>query len=112
KEEPKAMPVGEALWNESRKPRPGVMHGHTMKVETPLGAAFVTINENGEEQPFEAFINSAKAGSETAAVSEAIGRLVSYILRLSSPVAPLQRLHEIRAQLAGLGGDRQLGLGP
>jgi len=108
----KVLTAGEPLWNESRKPRPGVMHGHTMKVETPLGAAFVTINENGEDQPFEAFINSAKAGSETAAVSEAIGRLVSYILRLSSPVAPLQRLHEIRAQLAGLGGDRQLGLGP
>jgi ribonucleoside-diphosphate reductase alpha chain len=108
----KVLTAGEPLWNESRKPRPGVMHGHTMKVETPLGAAFVTINENGESQPFEAFINSAKAGSETAAVSEAIGRLVSYILRLSSPVAPLQRLHEIRAQLAGLGGDRQLGLGP
>jgi ribonucleoside-diphosphate reductase alpha chain len=108
-------PIGrgyEPIWNESRKARPGVMHGHTMKVETPLGAAFVTINENGDDQPFEAFINSAKAGSETAAVTEAIGRLVSYVLRLASPIAPLQRLHEIRAQLKGLGGDRQSGLGP
>ncbi|MCW5874565.1 MAG: adenosylcobalamin-dependent ribonucleoside-diphosphate reductase [Anaerolineales bacterium] len=110
--EAKPMAVGESLWNESRKPRPGVIHGTTLKVETPLGAAFVTINENGEDQPFEAFINSAKAGSETAAVSEAIGRLVSYVLRLASPISPIQRLHEIRAQLSGLGGDRQLGLGP
>ena len=102
----------ELLWNESRKPRPGVMHGSTYKMETPLGTAFVTINQNGDDQPFEAFITSAKAGSETAAVSEAIGRLISYILRLASPIAPRQRLLEIRNQLAGLGGDRQLGLGP
>ncbi|MGH2581678.1 MAG: adenosylcobalamin-dependent ribonucleoside-diphosphate reductase [Anaerolineales bacterium] len=100
------------IWNESRKPRPGVMRGSTYKIETPLGTAFVTINQNGDEQPFEAFITSAKAGSETAAVSESIGRLVSYILRLASPIAPRQRLLEIRNQLAGLGGDRQLGMGP
>ncbi|MEX1071510.1 MAG: adenosylcobalamin-dependent ribonucleoside-diphosphate reductase [Anaerolineales bacterium] len=101
-----------ALWNESMKPRPGVMHGSTLKVETPLGTTFLTINENGDRQPFEAFINSAKAGSETAAVSEAIGRLISYILRLASPIAPLQRLNDVRFQLAGIGGDRQHGIGP
>jgi ribonucleoside-diphosphate reductase alpha chain len=110
KEAPVAM--GEPIWNESRKPRSGVLHGSTYKIETPLGTAFVTINQNGDDQPFEAFITSAKAGSETAAVSEAIGRLVSYVLRLASPIAPRQRLLEIRNQLAGLGGDRQLGLGP
>jgi ribonucleoside-diphosphate reductase alpha chain len=104
--------MGEPIWNESRKPRSGVLHGSTYKIETPLGTAFVTINQNGDDQPFEAFITSAKAGSETAAVSEAIGRLVSYVLRLASPIAPRQRLLEIRNQLAGLGGDRQLGLGP
>lgn len=107
-----ASPEGASLWNESRKPRPSVVHGSTYKVETPLGTAFVTINQNGDDQPFEAFITSAKAGSETAAVSESIGRLISYILRLASPIAPRQRLLEIRNQLAGLGGDRQLGLGP
>lgn len=102
----------EPLWNESRKPRSGVLHGSTYKTETPLGTVFVTVNKNGDEQPFEAFITSAKAGSETAAVSEAIGRLISYILRLASPISPRQRLIEIRNQLSGLGGDRQLGLGP
>jgi ribonucleoside-diphosphate reductase alpha chain len=111
KESPGAT-TGEPLWNESRKPRSGVLHGSTYKIETPLGTAFVTINQNGDNQPFEAFVTSAKAGSETAAVSESIGRLISYILRLASPIAPRQRLLEIRNQLAGLGGDRQLGLGP
>ncbi|MBX3049534.1 MAG: adenosylcobalamin-dependent ribonucleoside-diphosphate reductase [Anaerolineales bacterium] len=107
-----AAAAAEPLWNESRKPRSGVLHGSTYKTETPLGTVFVTVNKNGDEQPFEAFITSAKAGSETAAVSEAIGRLISYILRLASPISPRQRLIEIRNQLSGLGGDRQLGLGP
>jgi ribonucleoside-diphosphate reductase alpha chain len=81
-------------------------------VDTPLGKAFITINENGGSQPFEVFINTAKAGSETAAVSEAIGRLISYILRLASPIEPVKRLREVVRQLQGIGGGRTLGFGP
>ena len=65
-----------------RKPRPHTLVGSTFSVETPLGKAFITVNQNGGGHPFEVFINTAKAGSETAAVSEAIGRLISYVLRL------------------------------
>ncbi|MDA1329991.1 MAG: adenosylcobalamin-dependent ribonucleoside-diphosphate reductase [Chloroflexi bacterium] len=107
-----SVDVSQPIWNEGKRPRPSVLQGVTHKVETPLGRAFVTINENGESQPFEAFITTAKAGSETAAVSEAFGRLISYVLRLASPVAPRQRLLEIRRQLSGIGGDRQSGFGP
>jgi ribonucleoside-diphosphate reductase alpha chain len=95
-----------------KKPRPRILAGKTYKVETPVGKAFVTINENGGEQPFEVFINTAKAGSETAAVSEAIGRLISYILRVGSPTKQTDRLREIVRQLMGIGGGRSLGLGP
>jgi ribonucleoside-diphosphate reductase alpha chain len=95
-----------------KKPRPRALTGKTYNVETPVGKAFVTINENGGEQPFEAFINTAKAGSETAAVSEAIGRLISYILRMGSPVKATDRLHEVVRQLLGIGGGRSLGFGP
>jgi ribonucleoside-diphosphate reductase alpha chain len=95
-----------------KKPRPRALTGKTLSVETPAGKAFVTINENGGEQPFEAFINTAKAGSETAAVSEAIGRLISYILRMTSPVKQTDRMREIVRQLMGIGGGRSLGLGP
>jgi len=108
-----AQPAPEAvMWHESKKPRPAALTGRTHNVDTPLGKAFITINENGGEQPFEVFINTAKAGSETAAVSEAIGRLISYILRLASPVAPLDRMREIVRQLTGIGGGRSLGFGP
>ena len=97
---------------DSKKPRPRALTGKTYNIETPVGKAFITINENGHKQPFEAFVNTAKAGSETAAVSEAIGRLISYILRMASPVKQTDRMHEIVRQLIGIGGGRSLGLGP
>mgnify|MGYP001256803956 CR=1 FL=1 len=102
------------LFNEEKKPRPRFLEGKTYRVETPLGATYVTVNENGEGkgQPFEVFIHTAKAGSDTAAVSEALGRLISYILRLVSPVPPRNRLREVVRQLAGIGGVRAVGFGP
>ncbi len=100
------------LFHETKKPRPVRLPGSTFQVSTPLGKSFVTVNENGGGQPFEVFITTAKAGSETAAVSEAIGRLISYILRLASPVAPRERLAEVVSQLAGIGGGRSIGFGP
>jgi ribonucleoside-diphosphate reductase alpha chain len=99
------------LWEHSKKPRPKRLDGHTYQVQTPVGKAFITVNENGGEQPFEVFITTAKAGSETAAVSEAIGRLISHILRLASPVIPRDRMAEVVRQLAGIGGGRPTGFG-
>jgi ribonucleoside-diphosphate reductase alpha chain len=102
----------EYLWLASKKPRPRRLRGYTYNISTPVGKAFVTINENGGDHPFEVFVSTAKAGSETAAVSEAIGRLISYLLRLASPVLPRERLKEIIKQLSGIGGGRSLGFGP
>ncbi|HEX7976786.1 MAG TPA: ribonucleoside-diphosphate reductase, adenosylcobalamin-dependent, partial [Anaerolineales bacterium] len=114
--EPTVLPAQDAeqlvIWRESKKPRPRSLHGFTYNITTPLGKAFVTINENGGNQPFEVFVNTSKAGSDTAAVSEAIGRLISYILRLASPIAPRDRLKEVWRQLSGIGGGRSLGFGP
>jgi ribonucleoside-diphosphate reductase alpha chain len=100
------------MWHDKKKPRPRSLRGYTYTISTPLGKAFVTINENGGSQPFEVFINTAKAGSDTAAVSEAIGRLISYVLRLTSPIAPRERLKDVWRQLSGIGGGRSLGFGP
>jgi ribonucleoside-diphosphate reductase alpha chain len=102
----------EMMWHGTKKPRPKALPGRTYNIETPVGKAFITINENGGTQPFEVFINTAKAGSEIAAVSEAIGRLISYILRMASPIAPMNRMREIIIQLIGIGGGRSLGFGP
>lgn len=97
---------------EAKKPRPKMLPGKTFRMGTPLGTTFVTINENGGGEPFEVFMHTSKAGSETYAVSEAMGRLISYILRLSSPVSPTERLKEVVKQLSGIGGGRPLGFGP
>ena len=100
------------IWRETKKPRSRVLQGETSRISTPLGATYITINHNGDDQPFEVFIQTAKAGSDTAAVSEAIGRLISYNLRLASPVSPRDRLKEVVNQLSGIGGGRPLGFGP
>ncbi len=99
-------------WQATKKPRPRHLEGFTYSIQTPLGKTYVTINENGDRQPFEVFINTAKAGSDTAAVSEAIGRSLSYILRMSSPIPPRQRLEEVYQQYSGIGGRRPTGFGP
>ncbi len=94
------------------KPRPRWLPGRTYRVQTPLGTAFITINENGGGQPFELFMNVGKAGSDTAAVAEALGRLISLVLRLPSPMPALTRLRQVIDQLAGIGGGRPTGFGP
>jgi ribonucleoside-diphosphate reductase alpha chain len=96
---------------EHKKERYRVLPGSTYQVDTPLGATFVTINSNGHGRPFEVFLTTGKAGSETTAVSEAIGRLISYILRLNSPIPEDKRLSEVARQLRGIGGSRPLGFG-
>jgi ribonucleoside-diphosphate reductase alpha chain len=97
---------------EARKPRPMVLHGTTYRTPTPLGTAYITINENGNNDPFEIFANVGKAGSDTAAVAEAIGRLISLALRMPSPLSAQERLTEVIDQLAGIGGGRPMGFGP
>ena len=116
KEEPTAVAPAAAqplpFLHETKKPRPQVLHGETIKITSPMGKSYVTINRNGGEEPFEVFINTGKAGSEIFAVSEAIGRLISYNLRLASSVPPRERLAEIARQLGGIGGSRAMGFGP
>jgi ribonucleoside-diphosphate reductase alpha chain len=56
-------------------------------------------------------MQTSKAGSETAAISEAIGRLISLNLRMSSPIKPRERLKEIIRQLEGIGGSQSIGFG-
>ncbi|MEK6662171.1 MAG: LAGLIDADG family homing endonuclease, partial [candidate division NC10 bacterium] len=93
------------------KPRPRTVKGVTYRAETPLGVAYITVNQSGEGEPFEVFANVGKVGSDTSAVSEAIGRLVSLILRLPSPMSPRERVEQIVNQLSGIGGRRPMGFG-
>lgn len=94
-----------------RRPRPSALRGLTYRKETPLGTAYVTVNINGGDQPFEVFMNVGKAGSDVASVSEALGRLISLVLRLPSPLDANERLKMVVDQLAGIGGGRSMGFG-
>lgn len=113
KKEDKPAPVAEPVTMQAhKKPRPRRLRGETFRIGTPLGTAFITININGGDQPFEVFLNVGKAGSDTAAVAEALGRIMSLVLRLPSPMSPTDRLKMVVDQLAGIGGGRSLGFGP
>lgn len=87
------------------------LKGATYFVHTPVGKAFVTVNRNGEEEPFEVFANVGKVGSEGAAMSEALGRLISLVLRIPSHITPSERLEMVVDQLGGIGGARSIGFG-
>jgi TSCPD domain len=71
------------------RPRPSVTGGHTVRMNTGCGNLYVTINEDAEGQPFELFNHMGKAGGCAASQNEAIGRLISYALRVGASVEPL-----------------------
>jgi ribonucleoside-diphosphate reductase alpha chain len=93
------------------KPRPHSLSGRTYRSETPIGTAFITVNETGDGEPFEVFVQVGKGGSDTMAVAEALGRLISLTLRLPSPMSPQRRLEEVISQLSRIGGAQPLGFG-
>ena len=86
--------------------RPHVLPSETARVATTLGAAFVTLARDPHGQPFEVFLSVGKAGTDTFASAEALGRLISLALRLDSPVSRDERLREIAMQLAHIGATR------
>jgi ribonucleoside-diphosphate reductase alpha chain len=93
------------------KPRPRSLKGTTYRTETPIGTAYITINETPDGEAFEVFVQVGKGGSDTMAVAEALGRLISLILRLPSPLSAQRRLEEIISQLRHIGGGQPTGFG-
>jgi ribonucleoside-diphosphate reductase alpha chain len=102
-----AVPVADRVI----KPRPHSLAGTTYRMETPIGTAFVTVNDTPGGDPFEVFVQVGKAGSDTMAVAEALGRLVSLVLRLPSPLSADRRLEEVINQLSRIGGGQPTGFG-
>ena len=96
-----------------KQERAPVLMGLTFKKETPVGTAYVAVNcpEDAPHMPLEVFVTVGKAGSEVTAVSEALGRLISLCLRLTSPRSSRDRAIEIVNELYGIGGGRELGFG-
>ncbi len=78
--------------------RPDLTRGFTQKVQTGLGAMYLTVNEVDGE-PFEVFATIGKSGRSITAKAEAIGRLVSLCLRSGVEVK------DIVSQIKGIGGE-------
>jgi ribonucleoside-diphosphate reductase alpha chain len=93
------------------KPRPHSLTGATYRVGTPIGTAFITVNQTPEGEPFEVFLQVGKGGSDTMAVAEALGRLISLVLRMPSPLTAQRRLEEVISQLSRIGGAQPMGFG-
>ncbi len=94
-----------------KRPRPHKLHGNTYRKETPLGTAYVTVNSDEHNDPFEIFLNVGKAGSDVSAVSEALGRLMSLVLRMPSSLSPNERVKWVIDEMVGIGGGRPMGFG-
>ena len=94
-----------------KRPRPAKLHGATYRKDTPLGTAYITVNSDERNEPFEVFMNVGKAGTEVTAVSEAMGRLISLVLRMPAALPPTERLRWVTEELVGIGGGRPLGFG-
>jgi len=92
-------------------PRPMVIKGATYQIDTPVGRAFITINTDENEEPFEVFMSIGKAGSDIFAMAEGLGRLVSLVLRMNSSLSGKKRLELVIDQLHGIGGAKSLGFG-
>lgn len=92
--------------------RPLKVEGATYRIPTPLGVSFITVNHDTQGNPFEIFITIGKAGSEVAALAEALGRMISTTLRFGNHLPAKERAREIMEQLRGIGGSRSVGFGP
>jgi len=81
-------------------------------MNTPVGTAFITINEDENGDPLEVFVNVGKAGSDVAAMAEALGRTISTALKFRGGVTAKEKAREFAEQLSGIGGRRTIGFGP
>lgn len=68
----------------TKKERPESLSGNTKRILTGCGNLYVTLNVDSDGKPFECFTQMAKAGGCAASQCEAIGRLISLILRTDS----------------------------
>jgi ribonucleoside-diphosphate reductase alpha chain len=90
--------------------RPQKLEGATYEWPTPLGKAYITVNECKGE-PIEVFINIGKAGSDIAAMSEALGRLATMFLKHAGMKSSDEKVGMLVKQLSDIGGSTSVGFG-
>jgi len=92
-----------------RKKRPDVLYGATYRKETPLGAAYITINDDPEDSlAREVFVNIGQAGSDVYASNAALGRAIT--LYLTDSQNPDKEAVLVK-NFSGIGGSGSVGFG-
>ena len=81
-----------------KRTRPEDLEGSTKKVKTGCGNLYVTLNHDEEGKLFECFAQMGKGGGCASSQAEALGRLISLILRSNTNIA----IEEIRKELYGI----------
>lgn len=95
---------GKSMMPAGVRKRPKKLPGETVEIETPHGAAFITLNPD-EYGLREVFVNIGQAGSDVRSYAEAIGKLISLSCKYSIPA------EEIASKLRGIGGRESVGFG-
>ncbi|ACV58898.1 adenosylcobalamin-dependent ribonucleoside-diphosphate reductase [Alicyclobacillus acidocaldarius] len=107
--EKSAQPAQVAPGGYVKRRRPDVLYGATYRKETPLGKAFITINDDPDtHMATEVFVNVGKAGSDVYAANEALGRAITLYLRESNNP---NREAELVKHFSGIGGQNAVGFG-
>jgi ribonucleoside-diphosphate reductase alpha chain len=69
--------------------RPEVVRGSTRRIRTGCGNLYATLNLDEEGNPYEMFTRVGKAGGCAASQLEAMGRLITLLLRAKTPIEVL-----------------------
>ncbi|MCX7570773.1 adenosylcobalamin-dependent ribonucleoside-diphosphate reductase [Tumebacillus sp. DT12] len=103
------LPMLQAQQGYKKRHRPDVLYGATYKKDTPLGSAYITINDDPENGlAREVFVNIGKAGSDVYASNVALGRAITlYLLDSNNP----DKEAELVKTFSGIGGQGSVGFG-
>ncbi len=90
------------------RPRKDVLYGQTIRVNTGCGELYVTVNQD-EKGTFEVFLVLGKQGSCMATQLEALGRMISFAMRLGADVKDIiKQLKELQCPTAAWSGGKQV----
>jgi ribonucleoside-diphosphate reductase alpha chain len=106
---PSNIPQGEGQLTFKPKPRPKILVGRTIEMMTGCGKLYVTINYDESGKAFEVFTSIGKAGGCAQSQCEAMGRLISIILRSGGePSTVIKQLKGISCHMKYGFGTRQV----
>ncbi|NLY47380.1 MAG: ribonucleoside-diphosphate reductase, partial [Tissierella sp.] len=92
--------------------RPQILAGHTIKMVTPVGKAYITVNVDDQNRIDEVFIKLGKTGADVSAIADGLAiALTGYFSPRLSSLSPEEKLNWIIKQFRGMSGVSTIGFG-